>query len=102
MINEIHQYDIGSRFLISIKDDGVPVDISNATRELIFKKPSETILNKIASIFNDGSAVSGIMYYDTVANDLNETGMWKLQGKISLAGGSYYTDIYTFKVHCNL
>jgi len=103
MPSEIHQYDIGTRFLITVKDGDETVDVSNATyRQLTFRKPSDTLVAKIASIFNDGSATSGVMYYDSLANDLNETGMWKLQGKIALPNGTYYTDIYTFKVHCNL
>ena len=103
MPKEIHQYDTGTRFLITVKDGNDTVDISNASyRQLTFRKPSDTLLTKIASVFTDGSASSGVMYYDTIAGDLNEVGVWKLQGKIALPSGTYYTDIYTFKVHCNL
>jgi hypothetical protein len=44
------------------------------------------------------------MYYDSVSGDLNEVGHYKLQGKVTLGGGSgtYYTDIHTFKVNCNI
>jgi hypothetical protein len=103
MPSEIHQYDIGTRFLITVKDDDEFVDISNASyRQLSFRKPSDTVVVKIASVFNDGSAVSGVMYYDTIGGDLDEVGIWKMQGKIALPSGTYYTDIYSFKVHCNL
>ena len=45
-----------------------------------------------------------LMYYDAVAGDLDEAGNYKLQGRVFLGGGSgtFYTDIHTFKVHCNL
>lgn len=103
MASEIHQYDIGTRFLITVKDDDEFVDISNAAyRQLTFRKPSDTSVAKIASIFGDGSATSGVMYYDTIAGDLDEVGIWKMQGKIELPSGTYYTNIYSFKVHCNL
>ncbi len=100
---EIHQYDIGTRFQITVQDCDSLVDISNASyRQLTFRKPSDTIVTKIASIFNDGSAVSGVMYYDTIGGDLDEVGIWKMQGKIALPSGTYYTNVYSFKVHCNL
>jgi len=103
MASEIHQDDLGTRFLVTVKDDGVVVDVSGASlRQLTFKKPSDTLMVKTASIISDASAVSGVMYYDTIADDLDEAGKYKLQGKVTLASGTYYTDIYTFQVHCNL
>jgi len=103
MACEIHQYDIGTRFLITVKDCDEPIDISDALyRQLTFRKPSDTVISKIASVFNDGSETSGVMYYDTIGGDLDEAGMWKMQGKIALPSGTYYTTVYSFKVHCNL
>lgn len=103
MSSEIHQNDIGTRLLITVKDEGELVNISNATlRQLNIRKPSDVVINRTGLIFNDGSALSGIMYYDTVAGDLDEAGNYKLQAKVSLPSGSYYTDIYTFKVNCNI
>jgi len=103
MASEIHQDDIGTRFLITVKDDGVVVDISNASlRELTFKKPSDTTITRTASILGDGSSESGVMYYDSIAGDLDEVGNYKLQGQVALTSGTYSTDIYTFPVNCNL
>ena len=31
-----------------------------------------------------------------------QAGNYKLQGKVVLTSGTFYTDIHTFKVHCNL
>ena len=103
MSSEIHTDDVGTRFLVTIKDDGDTVDISNASiRQLNFRKPDDTVLNKTALIFNDGSESSGVMYYDSILGDLDQMGSYKLQGKISLPSGTYYTDIYTFTVNCNI
>lgn len=102
-MGEIHQNDVGTRFLITVKDDGELMDISNAAyRQINFRKPSDSIISRAGSIFADGSASSGVMYYDSVVGDLDEAGLYKLQGIISYASGTYYTDIYSFKVHCNL
>lgn len=105
MACEIHQNDIGTRFQVTIKSCGGTdlVDVSNAAyRQFTFRKPSDTLITRTASIFNDGSATSGVLYYDTVAGDFDEVGLYKFQAKIGFASGTYYTDIYTFKVQCNL
>ena len=103
MASEIHVDDIGTRFLVTVKDDGSGVDLSTAsTLQLSFRKPSDTVVNRSASTLVDGSVASGVMYYDSVDGDLDEAGKYKLQGKVVLASGTFYTDIHTFKVHCNL
>lgn len=104
MPSEIHVDDIGTRFLVTVKDSGVVVDLSSATSLIIsFRKPNDTIINRTGSTLVDGSVVSGVMYYDTAAGDLDEAGNYKMQGKVSLSStGVYYTDIHTFKVHRNL
>lgn len=101
MASEIHVNDVGTRFLATIKDDGDVVDVSNASViNMIFKQPDDQIVHKAASLLTDGT--DGKIYYDTVAGDLDEAGQYKLQGRVSLPSGTYYTDIYTFQVHCNL
>jgi len=103
MASEIHQDDIGTRFLVTVKDDGIAVNLTSATlKQLNFRKPDDTVLNRAASGLGGGSESSGIMYYDTVAGDLDAVGVYKMQGKVSIPSGTYYTDIYTFKVHSNL
>lgn len=103
MPSEIHQNDIGTRFLLTVKDGSDYVNISGATAlEVDFRKPSDTVVTRAANRFDDGSAVSGVMYYDAVAGDLDEVGKYKLQGKVYLSSGVFHTDIHTFQVHCNL
>jgi hypothetical protein len=101
MASEIHVNDVGTRFLATIKDDGVVVDISAASSiTMVFKKPDDEIVNKTGTTLTDGT--DGKVYYDTLAGDLDEAGHYKLQAKVVLTSGTYYTDIYTFQVHCNL
>jgi hypothetical protein len=103
MASEIHQDDIGTRFLVTVKDDGVAVNLTSATlKQLNFRKPDDSVLNRTASGLGGGSESSGIMYYDTVAGDLDAVGVYKMQGKVTIPSGTFYTDIYTFKVHSNL
>jgi len=46
--------------------------------------------------------ISGVMFYDTVAGDLDEAGFYKLQAKVVIPSGTYFTDVHTFKVHSNI
>ena len=99
--NEIHQNDVGTQFLVTVKDGSSAVNISSATtKQLIIKKPSGTKLTKAAAYSTDGT--DGKIYYNTVADDLDEAGTYKLQGKVIISDGTFYTDITTFKVYRNL
>ena len=104
MASEIHLNDVGTRFLITVKDGGTPVNISGVSggsvHQLNFRKPSDTVVNRNATLRDYG--ISGVMFYDTVAGDLDEAGVYKLQAKVVIPSGTYFTDIYTFKVHSNL
>ncbi len=104
MASEIHQNDIGTRFLITVKDDGSIVNISGVggsiVHQLSFRKPSDTIITRNATLQDYG--ISGVMFYDTVAGDLDEAGIYKMQAKVITPSGTYFTDIHTFKVHSNI
>lgn len=103
MASEIHIDDIGTQFKFTILDSGVAVDLSDATlRQVKFKKPDDSTSTKTASVFGDGSASSGVMYYNSLAGDLDQGGSYKVQAKVTIPSGTFSTDIYTFKVHCNL
>ena len=99
--NEIHLNDIGTKFLVTIKDGASAVDVSGAsTKQIIIQKPSGTKLTLTATFDDDGT--DGKISYTTVADDLDEAGSYKLQGKVVISDGTFYTDITSFKVHRNL
>lgn len=101
MASEIHVNDIGTKFLVTIKDDGSIVDVSNASVILVkIRKPDDVVLAQNGILDSDGT--DGKIYYTTQAGDLDQAGTYKLQVTVHLPAGTYYTDIYTFKVHCNL
>lgn len=101
MPNELHVDNIGTRFLVTIKDNGEIVDIGGASSILmVFKKPDDSIVYRSGTIFTNGS--DGKVFYDTISGDLDEAGLYKLQARVVLPSGTYYTDIHTFQVHCNL
>lgn len=93
--------DIKVRLKVTIIEDDISLDISTATvKSIIFQKPDGTVLVKTATFLTDGS--DGIIYYDTVSGDLDQAGVYKIQGAVSIGGGSYKGSKSTFKVECNL
>lgn len=101
MADEIHIDDIGTQFIVTIKDDDVAVDLSTATtKQLIFRKPDGTKLTKNASFVTDGT--DGKLKYVSVSGDLNEAGYWKLQAYIAIGSNAWKTNTTIFRVHPNL
>lgn len=104
MSAEIHVGDVGTSFRATVYDqDGAIVDLSTFT-SLILKvmKPNRKTENFTATLYTDGT--DGIMEYVTSsANDLSQSGIWKMQGIVTLSGGgNHYSDIVEFRVEPNL
>ena len=101
MASEIHVDDVGTRFLITIKEDNTVVDISTADALNIYiRKPDDTLLARSGILYTDGT--DGKLYYDIAAGDLDMAGYYKLQGRVSISTSTYYTNVYDFQVHCNV
>tara|TARA_Y100001973_G_C5170882_1_gene319002 strand:+ start:293 stop:598 length:306 start_codon:yes stop_codon:yes gene_type:complete len=101
MASQVHQNDVGTKLLVTVTDNDSAVDISSATSLSIFlKQPDGDVLEKTATINTDG--LDGKMYYLTVLGDLDKAGTYKIQGKVVISSGTFFTSISTFKVHCNL
>lgn len=100
--NEIHLYDVGTVFEITMMDDDVVQDLSLAnTMEIIFEKPDKTKVTNIASWSDDG--VDGKMrYVVSAADELDQKGNWKIQGVVTFPVGKWSSDIDKFKVYENL
>lgn len=101
MASQIHKDDVGTKLLVTVTDDDSAVDISTASSLTIFiKKPDGTVLDRAGVLNTDG--IDGKMYYLTVVGDLDVAGNYKIQGKVVISVGTFYTSISNFKVHCNL
>lgn len=83
MSENIHIGDVGTIFKIKIvDDDSVAIDISDATtKQIIFLKPGRRAsVTQTATFTTDGT--DGYIEYQTVADDLDKAGLWKIQGKV--------------------
>lgn len=102
---EVHFNDIGTVILVTINDcvSGTltVLDVSTAaTLELVLKSPSGSASTNTASLYTDGT--DGKIYYTTADGDLNEVGTWRIQVNIGIGGGTFRSDVGTFKVFENL
>lgn len=99
--NEIHKGDIGTNFVITIYDNGVPANLSSATTSnLIFKKPDGKKVTKTLSKVTTGE--DGQFYYTTIDGDLDMAGAWQMQAFIQTPAGGWSSDILEFTVYPNL
>ncbi len=79
-MGKIYKWDIGTRLRTTLN-----VDITGYTLiEYKIEKPSGAILTKTCSVEN---VANGIVYYDTVADDLDEIGTYSIQVQITFTGG---------------
>lgn len=100
-MNEIHQWDVGTSFTLTVKDNGVVVDVSGATtKQITFKNPSGSKFTKDLTFVTDGS--DGQVRYITVSGDLNLTGTWTYQLYFILPSWEGRTSVHNFEVHKNL
>ena len=99
--NEIHVGDIGTIFEVTLKDGTAIVDVSGATAKSILLTDADNVVTEHTAAFKtDG--VDGVIQYVTIAADLANAGGWKIQGRVTLATGTWSSDIAKFKVHANL
>lgn len=98
----IHLGDVGTVIELTVIDqDGAVVDISAASvLQIIFGKPDRSAVAKTAVLTNTGT--DGKMHYVTVAEDLDQVGLWRAQGKVTNGSGSWKSDEVTFSVARNL
>ena len=98
--------DIGTGIVVIVRECNaanaiVPVDISAATnKQIIFKKPDGTVVIKDAAFKTTG--VDGALIYATLAGDIDAAGYWQVQATVTLATGTWRTNVQGFVVAGNL
>lgn len=98
----IHVGDVGTEFNGTVKDASGEI-ISLATIqfvEYIFQKPDDTLLTVTASVTTDGT--DGKINYTTLPGDIDQSGTWKLQIKLTFIDTVFFSDIVKFKVYQDL
>ncbi len=97
---------IGATIEVTILEDGAAVDVSTVTtKQLIFRKPSGTVVTKAAAFSSNG--VDGKLKYVTESGFLDERSgsqNWKVQGAVVFPGSGYRgrSEVVEFAVKGNL
>ncbi len=102
-IGQIHVGDIATALRATIYDNnGAIVDLSDASDLLLlYQKPDRSIGSWEASFYDDGT--DGVIQYVTsTANDLDQAGVWNLQGKVTISGALHRSDVVDFRVYPNI
>ncbi len=94
----IRLQDTGLSIRLRIKDsEGAVVDLSTAsTKRIDFRRPDRTEFSKTASLYTDG--MDGIMFVNTSAGEINQEGIWEIQGYVVLGAGNFSSNIVRFRV----
>ena len=98
MTTYVHNADIGTIFRLTITDTaGVVIDVSTASTKFIyFQKPDGTKVKETAAFYTDGT--DGIIQYTSVSGDIDQTGLWQVQGYVETSDGKFFTQKTTFSV----
>lgn len=98
MTTYIHKADIGTIFRLTITDTaGTAIDVSSATVKYIyFKKPDGTKTKETADFYTNGS--DGIIQYTAVSGDIDQVGLWQVQGYVETTDGKFFTRKASFTV----
>jgi len=114
--NEIHVDDIGTEVLVTVVDcdtldgngDPTPIDISSATIMLVRLEKSDKVVIEGAAAFTTvgsggaGDGTDGQMSYFSIAGDLDLSGNYRVQGRVTTPEGVWSSSIEKFKVYQNL
>jgi len=96
-----HLGDQGTNFTITTLFNEEPADLSNSSVvQVIFCKPDGSTITDVASLYLDG--VDGRVYYTVADGLLDQVGTWHLQAFTQSSSGTFYSDIYKFKVLRNV
>lgn len=97
-----HVGDLGTQIQVTLTDgNGDPIDLSDASEMvMILQDPEGTSVEKTATFTTDGA--DGGVQYETVAGDLAMSGKHKVQARVTLPTGTWWSTIGVFKVADNL
>ena len=93
--------DFGWVGKLTLKQDGVAVDISSyTTKQYILTDPSETSTTKAVAFDTDGT--DGTLAYTTLTGDIDSVGNWHVAARIIKVGSELTSDPHEFRVKARL
>jgi len=100
-MSQVQLGDVGTEILVTVKEDGLPADISTATvKKFLLQKKNRTTLVVDASFVTSGS--DGQLHYFTSGSEVDIKGTCTLQVYLELPDGKWHTSKSEFTVEENL
>jgi|SRR3990172_3647965 len=100
-MTEMHLLDEGTIIKFTIKEQGVPIDLTDAELiELLFQKKDRTTFVRDALVYGDPTL--GIAYCLSLEGEFDQKGDWKAQVYIEYSSGKWHTAVAEFKVEENI
>lgn len=100
---KIHLGDIGTVLEVTVKNSETKAaePINTATiKQILIRSPSGVTKTNTAEFKTDGT--DGVLQYTTIADDLDEQGVWELQAYVVTPTFTNHSSIDTFVVSGNL
>ena len=93
---------IGIIIELTVTEDGAAANLNVAARtDMVLKKPvTQTSITRNGVLTSDGK--DGKYRYVTIADDLDEAGLWEIQGDLAFGAFDGRTSVRTFAVAENL
>src|SRR4051794_21915579 len=97
LIQEVHMFDKGLAYIVTVMDDDGVVDLSAASLiQYHFQKPDGSVLVVPVEKFSDGS--DGKVIYYSEPTDFDQSGTWRHQVYIEIGPDAKWSNITKFKV----
>lgn len=94
---DIREHDSGTLIRVTVTEDGIPVNISDATAKKIkFRRKDKTVFSVDADFETSGS--DGILLYTSGSGTFNQSGEWRMQVYLETPAGKWHSDIQNFTV----
>jgi hypothetical protein len=95
-LQSIQQGDINTTLQITVEDGGVVVNITGGTGTMYLLPPDGSV--KTLNSISIPTGTDGIMTKVTVSGDIDEPGLWRIQGKVVLGASTLFTKLGRFRV----
>lgn len=94
----IRVQDYGASLRVRLSDtSGSLIDLSSsAARQFYIKRPDGTILIVTATLYTNGT--DGVLAYTTVSGDINQTGIYELEARVTFSGSEFRSSKIRFRV----
>jgi hypothetical protein len=99
---EVHLYDTGTIVRATIKEEGIPIDLTDAEKiTLLFRKKDRSTFKIDVEPWGD-DPTTGQVFFLSTDTTFDIKGQWSIQAFIKYPDGSWHSNMETFTVYDNI